>query len=120
MLSASLQPGFEAVFEELLNTATALADPATYGPSEVSWIERMHGLSALRLQSDLRGAISVSSSTESVWVESVMIHGNPFKIEAAGPVTKRVEAGSSRRASQRFRRARRASGPPTSDEGRRA
>lgn len=92
-MDVSLQAPFEAAFERLLRDATAMARPATHGPSEVHWVEQLHLLIAINLEGDLRSAIRASGSHDSVAVASAFVHGNPFKIGPQDPVTKVVEAG---------------------------
>jgi hypothetical protein len=93
MLDLKLQPALEAVYERILESATVTADAASRGPSEVSWVEKFHNLTALHLEPDLRAAMRATNVSGSVQVTTAFVHGNPFQIAHTAPLSKGVEAG---------------------------
>lgn len=92
-LDKALQGPFENAYGRFIQDAIEGAPSGAHGPSEVGWLESFHTSVGEHLDRDLREAMRGAEVHDSVIAQSAFIHGNPFQILPAGPLSRRVEAG---------------------------
>jgi len=104
-LNQSLQAPLECVFDRLVTKAEQTSAKTSTGKVlEVDWIEKFHWLVDASLANEVRQTLRGVRISQSVSVESALIHGSPFQVSPAWNHGGGVEIGDLLLAGQRLDR----------------